>query len=265
MPTQPHCYAQVSLVCPFRKRKKLTFDSCLYHTINILLNRAKLKLSRESDFASIMVGHNPLIHCVSSATSIIVLFDFYKRTFGQGHVVLSLAYSVYTAASIFLLELQAIGHSAPNTLERLNFCIGALETLSHTNPGKQILSNQQCPLTVSPVIATALSNITKELEALGIRKASSECVESTIDATESIANGSLLPLPMDVYYPSTFTNNISGNVRQNDEPILLDPSYLNGSIEGTGSYDLFDMPPEMYEAFLQIEPLSVTMDPGFDI
>lgn len=83
-----------------------------------------------------MAEHNPLIHCISSATSIVALFDLYKRTFGEGHVVLSLAYSVYTAASIFLLELQAIGHTAPNTLERLSFCVGVLERLRHTNPGK---------------------------------------------------------------------------------------------------------------------------------
>jgi len=96
-----------------------------------LTNRAKLKLSREPDLAE----DNPLIQCMSSATSIIALFDLYKRTFGDGHVVLSLAYSVYTAASIFLLEIQALGHVAPSTLERLSFCVGALDRLRVTNPG----------------------------------------------------------------------------------------------------------------------------------
>lgn len=56
-----------------------------------------------------------------------------------------------------------------------------------------------------------------------------------------------------------------GNVGQYDEPILLDLSYLNGQIEGAGSYNLLDMTQEMYGAFLQIEPLSVTMDPGYEI
>ena len=212
-----------------------------------------------------MADHNPLIHCVSSATSIIALFDLYKHTFGEGHVILSLAYSVYTAASIFLLELQAIGNSAPSTMERLDFCIGALKRLRNTNPGKQSPTDQRYFTDHLPVINTALSNISKELEALGIRTASLEPAGSTADATESIANSSLLHLPMDIYYPSTSANNMPGNIGQNDEPILLDLSYLNGQIEGAGNYNLLDMPQEMYGAFLQIEPLSVTMDPGYEI
>ena len=109
--------------------------SCLYHTVNILLNRAKLKLSRESRYATAMAEHNPLIQCISSATSIVALFGLYTRTFGEGHVVLALAYSMYTAASIFLLEIQAVGHGAPNTLERLSLCVHTLERLRKTSPG----------------------------------------------------------------------------------------------------------------------------------
>jgi hypothetical protein len=109
--------------------------SCLYHTINILLNRARLKLSREPRFATALAEQNPLIQCISSATSIVALFELYNRTFGEGHVVLALAYSVYTAASIFLLEIQAVGHAAPNTLERLSLCVQTLERLRKTSPG----------------------------------------------------------------------------------------------------------------------------------
>lgn len=103
--------------------------------MNILLNRAKLKLSREPRLANITAEHNPLIQCISSATSIVALFDLYNRTFGEGHVVLALAYSVYTAASIFLLEIQAVGHAAPSTLERLSLCVGTLDRLRTTSPG----------------------------------------------------------------------------------------------------------------------------------
>ena len=109
--------------------------SCLYHTVNILLNRAKLKLSREPRFATALAEHNPLIQCISSATSIVALFGLYTRTFGEGHVVLALAYSMYTAASIFLLEIQAVGQVAPNTLERLSLCVHTLERLRKTSPG----------------------------------------------------------------------------------------------------------------------------------
>jgi hypothetical protein len=50
-----------------------------------------------------------------------------------------------------------------------------------------------------------------------------------------------------------------------DETVLLDNFYLNTEAAGAMSYNLLDMPPEMYEAFSQIEPLSVTMDSGFDL
>lgn len=110
--------------------------SCLYHTINILLNRAMLKLG-ESRITYSPTEHNPLIQCISSATSIIALFDLYTSNFGYGHVVLSLAYSVYTAASIFLLEVQAMGHGTPGTLDRLAFCIEGLKLVQTTTPGQQ--------------------------------------------------------------------------------------------------------------------------------
>jgi hypothetical protein len=50
-----------------------------------------------------------------------------------------------------------------------------------------------------------------------------------------------------------------------NEPVLLDYSYLYGQADGSMSYNLLDMPREMYETFSQIEPLSVIMDPGFDL
>lgn len=75
-----------------------------------------------------------------SATAILSLFDMFCNTFGDGHVVLSLAYSVYTAASIFLLEVQALKYAAPGTLEKLKFCIYALERVKISNPGMSTYS-----------------------------------------------------------------------------------------------------------------------------
>lgn len=77
-----------------------------------------------------------LVQCMSSATTILSLFDLYRRTFGDSHVVLSLAYSVYTAASIFLLEIQALKLAAPGTLDKLKYCIIALERVKVSNPGE---------------------------------------------------------------------------------------------------------------------------------
>lgn len=89
---------------------------------------------------------------MTSATTILSLFDLYRRTFGDNHVVLSLAYSIYTAASIFLLEIQALKYAAPGTLDKLKFCVFALERVKVSNP----------------VIATALNLVYQELQKLQI-------------------------------------------------------------------------------------------------
>jgi len=89
---------------------------------------------------------------MASATTILSLFDLYRRTFGDNHVVLSLAYSIYTAASIFLLEIQALKYAAPGTLDKLKFCIVALERVKVSNP----------------VITTALNLVYQELQKLHI-------------------------------------------------------------------------------------------------
>jgi hypothetical protein len=128
------------------------FRSCFYHTINILLHRPilcsrdLLKVRQETYDSS------HLVQCMASATTILSLFDLYRRTFGDSHVVLSLAYSIYTAASIFLLEIQALKYAAPGTLDKLKFCIFALERVKAANP----------------VIVTALNLISAELQKLQI-------------------------------------------------------------------------------------------------
>lgn len=78
---------------------------------------------------------NHLVQCLSSATSIIRLYDLYRRTFGDTRVVLSVAYSLYTAASIYLLEIQALKYASPSTLEKLRYCIIALGRVKSANPG----------------------------------------------------------------------------------------------------------------------------------
>lgn len=133
---------------PYCPPSHIALINCLYHTINILLHRPVLcsKIKPE------MYDQSHLVQCMSSATTIISIFDLFRRTFGDSHVVLSLAYSIYTAASIFLLEIQALKHAAPMTLENLRFCVFALERIKISNP----------------VIATALNLIYQELEKLHI-------------------------------------------------------------------------------------------------
>ncbi|KAJ5535902.1 transcriptional regulator family: Fungal Specific TF [Penicillium frequentans] len=126
--------------------------NCLYHTINILLHRPILCSRALLQTRQEPYDTSHLVQCMASATSILSLFDLYRRTFGDSHVVLSLSYSIYTAASIFLLEIQALKYAAPGTLDKLKFCILALERVKVTNP----------------VMATALSLVYQELQKLQI-------------------------------------------------------------------------------------------------
>ncbi|KAF7713708.1 Nitrogen assimilation transcription factor [Penicillium ucsense] len=137
---------------PYSPPSHIMTLNCFYHTVNILLHRpvlcsrALLKTRPES------YDKSHLVQCLASATSILSLFDLYRRTFGDNHVVLSLAYSIYTAASIFLLEIQALKYAAPGTLDKLNFCIATLERIKISNP----------------VITTALGLIYQEARKLQI-------------------------------------------------------------------------------------------------
>ncbi|KAI9932217.1 hypothetical protein MW887_009727 [Aspergillus wentii] len=136
---------------PYCPPSHIVILNCLYHTVNILLHRPIL-CSRELLKTQETYDKNHLVQCMASATATLSLFDLYRRTFGDSHVVLSLAYSVYTAASIFLLEIQALKYAAPGTLDKLKYCIFALERVKLSNP----------------VITTALSLIYRELQVLQI-------------------------------------------------------------------------------------------------
>lgn len=76
-----------------------------------------------------------LVECVTSATAIIAIFDLFCRTFTMNYCVLSLAYSLYIASSIFLLQVQAAPDDA-QALGRLNYCIQALKQVKTFSPGK---------------------------------------------------------------------------------------------------------------------------------
>ena len=78
-----------------------------------------------------------LVECVTSATAIIAIFDLFCRTFTINHCVLSLSYSVYIAATIFLLQVQAAPEDQ-QALRKLNFCIQALHQAKSVNPGKAL-------------------------------------------------------------------------------------------------------------------------------
>jgi hypothetical protein len=55
-------------------------------------------------------------------------------------------------------------------------------------------------------------------------------------------------------------------VQEDQNMVFMDASYLDtgGDVSGGLDYDLLDMSPSTFEAFTQVEPLSTTMNPGFD-
>lgn len=120
-------------------------------------------LSRERSSADTNRAKH-LLECVSSATSIIAIFDLFCKSFGIYRSVLSLSYSVYIASSIFLLQVQAAaGMSGMLTdeeqqqqqpaLRKLDFCIRALSRLKDINP----------------IVGSAVGLILRELSKLGIQ------------------------------------------------------------------------------------------------
>ncbi|KAF3760441.1 hypothetical protein M406DRAFT_237195, partial [Cryphonectria parasitica EP155] len=152
---------EASILPPLSPPSHVVTLNCLYHTFNILLHRPML--SRERSSADNNRARH-LLECVSSATSIIAIFDLFCKSFGIYRSVLSLSYSVYIASSIFLLQVQAAAGSSGTLTEeeqqqqqpairKLDFCIRALSRLRDINP----------------IVGSAVSLILRELANLGIQ------------------------------------------------------------------------------------------------
>ncbi|QPC75298.1 hypothetical protein HYE68_006050 [Fusarium pseudograminearum] len=130
---------------------------------------------------------NHLVECVTSATAIIAIFDLFCRTFTISHCVLSLSYSVYIAATIFLLQVQATPENQ-QAVRKLNFCVRALQQAK----------------TVNPVISSALDLITREMTNLGLNPGFNTPLQQPIPQQMPE-----VPIPTDIpitetVYPSSF-------------------------------------------------------------
>ena len=73
--------------------------------------------------------------CLFSATALYAIFDLFVRSFGYGHCVMSLSYSLYLAASIFLLRVQNSARIDMQGLSDLYRCMQALQQVSTVNTG----------------------------------------------------------------------------------------------------------------------------------
>jgi hypothetical protein len=178
-----------------------------------------------------------LIECISSATAIITIFDLFRRTFGEDYCVLSLSYSVYTAASIFLLQIQASTYRDDQTLRRLQFCTGVLERVKIFNPGTELFSlfyifADSYSIQALSKLGIDLSTLVVFPDPVGLQDAS-----ITKDTTLTPANH-----PM-----------ISGNedfeIAEGFQVPYLDSFNLDG----------FEISTELLDAFLSLEPIDATV------
>jgi hypothetical protein len=175
-------------------------------------------------------------------------------------------------------------------MERLSYCFSALERVKKTNPGTfrsfQLLHKKKQLTNLNPlVIATASKLIRKELMVLGldIHALTTSRTDQTTDPSSSSATTTstrpfhpprFVPLSSTTHQSSSsFHNNLSLNMHQQPSTmheeqnmVFMDASYLDngGDVSGGLDYDLLDMSPSTFEAFTQVEPLSTTMNPGFD-
>jgi hypothetical protein len=172
--------------------------------------------------------HSYLVHCVTSATSIIAIFNLFVRSYSINYCVLSLSYTVYIAATIYLLQVQAYpdDHQAR---QRLDFCIRSL------NEVKQY----------SPMIGGALNLLNKELAALGLNLGSLQPVAA--HTPSSTASGTT-PAP----------NHFFADVSTPHQPPTNPVEYLfqfHGGLEGFGPGPMA-MEAGVFEAMSTLEPLS---------
>jgi hypothetical protein len=139
--------------------------NCAYHMVSILLHRPILA-SQHGNLDTPQYSRC-LQECVRSASAIIVFFELLVRTFGYAHIGLSTSYTVYTAATIFLLQIQVLKHSQLKAEESLEYCLLALERLKVGTPGEALLANTVSSFLLTLcqiVIGLTLSLIYREVE-----------------------------------------------------------------------------------------------------
>ncbi|TWU76330.1 hypothetical protein ED733_005968 [Metarhizium rileyi] len=151
------------------------------------------------------------------------------KTFSMNYCVLSLAYCVYIASSIFLLQVQA----APDdqqAMRKLTYCIQCLQQVRQ----------------ISPVIASALNNINKELTVVGVPTGLT--IQQSPQTHPSSTTGSSTPLSGSTYGTSSDM--------KIQTPIPSHPVYQPSFSQNFGP-DAMSMEPGVFEAMSTLEPLSI--------
>ncbi len=109
--------------------------SCIFHTYKILLYRPMLTRQYDTGIDGQLPWNTYLINCVTSATATIAIFDLFARTYSIKYCALSISYSMYIAASVFLLQVQAMP-SDFQAIRRLDYCLHMLHRVMVFNPSK---------------------------------------------------------------------------------------------------------------------------------
>lgn len=196
--------------------------NCLFHTFKILLYRPMLFASTASP-QNLAPETRHLRECITSATSIVAIYDLFCRTFSNRRVVLALAYSLYTAASIFLLQIQAATIPDEQTLKRIIFCTSALESVKKS----------------TPVLNDALNLLSKELAAVGID-------------LKSVTN------PGHKRAPDLSANDAHSVVDQHSSSMSADGQTISPGVEDFDFSDIH-IDPSIFDAFSELEPISVNV------
>jgi hypothetical protein len=197
--------------------------NCLFHTFNILLYRPMLFESIPGPYG---FGEDArhLKECITSANSIIALYDLFCRTFGDRRVILALAYSVYTAASIFLLQVQAADGLNEQATGRAMFCIEALQRIKASTP----VLKEAINLLTQKLIATGAGAPLEAITSYASHADSTQFVEEQQDATRTTSH--VAP---------------ASEIR----------------VPGLPDFDLCDLhiEPDVFDAFARLEPIGVNV------
>jgi len=137
--------------------------------------------------------------------------------------ILSLAYSVYTAASIFLLQVQAANGLNDQAVRRLMFCITALDRVKES----------------TPILNDALGLLNRELRAAGV-------------SPETFA-----PLSSTTYLACSLLT----TTRQSHQDVSHVMPLDQPSTQDLEDFDFSDIEiePSIFDAFSLLEPISVNV------
>lgn len=156
---------------------------------------------------------------------------------------------MYTAASIFLLQIQATKDYASQAMDNLRYSVDALERIKATSPGKVNHNiNRVCrQLTNFVVLGSVLASLYRALQELDpkliVRDAEGEYrISSTPQGTEqqtTPVNGA-----MDGAHPAW-------NAQQGGFAVP--------------DFHAFDIPSDLFMMLPEIEPITATVNAGYDI